>query len=170
MEMQTTAFDVANAIVARHGETGYITNLKLNKLVYFAYAFFLRNGCKLFDDPIEAWPYGPVIPDVYHAYKSHGSSRVKIPVSHSYGQLAARAADVVWGLYGNLTAYDLVDLSHKEGGAWRATPRYSQITDLAILGSVDAAPESRIMDNTIANSIGAGMERWGDALERLRNS
>lgn len=35
----TTAVDLANAIVDRYGGSGFVTNMKLNKLVYFAYAF-----------------------------------------------------------------------------------------------------------------------------------
>ena len=62
------ALDIANAFIVSHADDGFITNMKLNKLVYFAYATALRDGVTLFDDEIEAWQYGAVIPEVYSAF------------------------------------------------------------------------------------------------------
>lgn len=46
-----------------------LTNMKINKLLYFAQGHYLREyGEPLFDDGIEAWDHGPVIPAVYSAY------------------------------------------------------------------------------------------------------
>ncbi|MGA8142178.1 MAG: type II toxin-antitoxin system antitoxin SocA domain-containing protein, partial [Desulfobaccales bacterium] len=50
-----------------------ISNLKLQKLVYYAQGFHLVfYDTPLFSERIEAWTYGPVVPDLYHEYKSHG--------------------------------------------------------------------------------------------------
>ena len=39
-----------------------MTNLRVNKLLYFAQGECLRRlGYPLFDDDIEAWTYGPVV-------------------------------------------------------------------------------------------------------------
>jgi uncharacterized phage-associated protein len=47
-----------------------ITNLKLNKLVYYTQAWHLAlSGNPLFDEKIEAWVHGPVLPAVYDTYK-----------------------------------------------------------------------------------------------------
>jgi uncharacterized phage-associated protein len=48
-----------------------ITNLKLQKLLYYAQAFYMveNNGEPLFSDDIEAWKYGPVVRTVYDKYK-----------------------------------------------------------------------------------------------------
>ena len=62
-------FDVADFFVqlANQSEDDQITNLKLNKLLYYAQgAFLARTGHPLFHNTMEAWPLGPVIPDVYH--------------------------------------------------------------------------------------------------------
>ncbi|MFS1518513.1 Panacea domain-containing protein [Bacillus sp. SCS-151] len=49
-----------------------VTNLKLQKLLYYAQGFHLAiHGRVLFDDEIEAWVHGPVIPCVYHEFKHH---------------------------------------------------------------------------------------------------
>lgn len=47
-------------------EEPYISNLILNKLLYFAQGHCLaETGRPLFDDDFEAWEYGPVIPSFY---------------------------------------------------------------------------------------------------------
>ena len=51
-----------------------ITQLKLQKLLYFIQIEFIKQrGTMLFDDPFEAWTYGPVVRDVYYEYCSNGS-------------------------------------------------------------------------------------------------
>ncbi len=54
----------------------HITNLKLQKLVYYAQAwhlvFFNR---KLYDAPIEAWIHGPAVRSLYKKYKRSGFKR-----------------------------------------------------------------------------------------------
>ena len=48
----------------------YISNLKLQKLLYYAQGSFLAvTDSPLFDDPIVAWQHGPVVESVYHEYK-----------------------------------------------------------------------------------------------------
>ena len=39
-----TAIDLANAFVDGYAKSDYLTNMKLNKLVYFAYARYLKKG------------------------------------------------------------------------------------------------------------------------------
>jgi len=47
-----------------------ITNMKLNKLVYYAQAWHLAVFNRpLFADEIEAWVHGPVLKNVYDSYK-----------------------------------------------------------------------------------------------------
>lgn len=70
------AMKVANKLLEIADLNGdLITNLKLQKLLYYAQAFYMVNnsGEKLFDDDIQAWEYWPVVPDVYHEYKKFNS-------------------------------------------------------------------------------------------------
>jgi uncharacterized phage-associated protein len=47
-----------------------LSNLKLQKLVYYAQGFHLALTEKpLFDEAIEAWEHGPVVPGLYHKLK-----------------------------------------------------------------------------------------------------
>lgn len=61
-----------------NGDT--ITNLKLQKLLYYAQAWFLvnNNNQRLFSDEIQAWQYGPVVPSVYEQYQSFGRTPIFI--------------------------------------------------------------------------------------------
>ena len=68
--------DIANTLLryAENTEGGdLMSNMKLQKMLYYQQGFHLAMfGTPLFDDDLEAWMYGPVVPAVYEAYKSHG--------------------------------------------------------------------------------------------------
>lgn len=55
-----------------------INNLKLQKILYFLQArFLLESGGSLFDDTIEKWKYGPVVPEVYFRFNHLGAEDIK---------------------------------------------------------------------------------------------
>ena len=66
-----TANIVADYFLAFANEVeDLLTNLKLNKLVYYTQAWHLALFKKpVFEDEIEAWVHGPVLPAVYDTYK-----------------------------------------------------------------------------------------------------
>lgn len=65
----------------------FISNLKLQKLLYFVQAYFLiKKNEACFKEDIEAWTYGPVVPEAYHEFKGYGSNH--IPSISSYYQLS----------------------------------------------------------------------------------
>lgn len=72
------AIDIAGYIIEYSNEKGQpVSNLKLQKLLYFVQAFFLiTKGKPCFRDKIEAWDFGPVIPEVYRAYKHYGGCSI----------------------------------------------------------------------------------------------
>ena len=75
-------FDVADFFVylANQLEDDQISNLKLNKLLYYAQGTHLaRTGKPLFENAIEAWQYGPVVPEVYQKYKACGKNPIPSP-------------------------------------------------------------------------------------------
>lgn len=61
-----------------------ITNLKLQKILYFVQAEFLVSSpmhSPCFSDTIEAWDFGPVVPAVYHHYKIYGNAIIPSDVN-----------------------------------------------------------------------------------------
>ncbi len=76
--------DVSRYVINYSNEKGYgISNLKLQKILYFIQAFFLVNKDQpCFKDEIEAWDFGPVVRNVYKEYKRYGGS--VIPTIKTY--------------------------------------------------------------------------------------
>lgn len=75
--------DVAKYIILFCKENGYsISNLKLQKLLYFVQAQFLVNlGVPAFNADIEAWDFGPVVPEAYQYFKIWGNSEIPLVVA-----------------------------------------------------------------------------------------
>ena len=70
--------DVANYIISYCKKHEYsISNLKLQKLLYFVQAeFLIVLNYPAFQEEIEAWDFGPVVPEVYQHFKIWGSSEI----------------------------------------------------------------------------------------------
>ena len=62
-----TALDVAAYVLTKFKESGRdVTHMKLQKLLYYAQAWSaVWDERALFDERVEAWVNGPVIPSVY---------------------------------------------------------------------------------------------------------
>ena len=82
--MMLKAIDVANFFIYLLGdEESDLTNMKLNKLTYYAQGQFLKtNGRPLFSENVEAWQHGPVIPSVYRAFRKNNRN----PILKFYGE------------------------------------------------------------------------------------
>lgn len=72
--VKLTCEDIAKYFLRLANDTGsFISNLKLQKLVYYAQAWHLAIYDEpLFEEDFEAWIHGPVIPALYQKYKSFG--------------------------------------------------------------------------------------------------
>lgn len=168
------SLDVANRFITEYGASHEMTNLRLNKLVYYTQAVFLRRyGEPLFEDDIQAWAYGPVEPLVYHAFSMFGRNIIRHP--QGVPQVSERSATVirdVMDTFGRLTAFDLVRLSHREGGAWLKAYRPNAnvvITPAMILESRDGETEG-IMDRTLAEGVELVRRTWPNAMRMLEDS
>ncbi len=101
-----------------------LTPMKLMKLVYIAHGWALAVLKRdLFRNRIEAWQYGPVIPDLYHATKKYGRSpipanMIKDTRSATIDPEVRRLLDDVFDKYGNLSAIRLSNLTHQSGTPW----------------------------------------------------
>ena len=97
-----------------------ISNLKMQKLVYYAQAFHLAVfGTPLFDDAIMAWQHGPVVPDLYHEFKGYGSGPVAeitctddVLVDLSKDEI--ELLDEVYNHYAQFSAWRLREMTHAE--------------------------------------------------------
>jgi uncharacterized phage-associated protein len=115
-----SAFDVASYFITQANAEDDVTlsNLKLQKLLYYAQGFHLALfDCPLFDETISAWTHGPVCPAVYHDYKIYGRSH--IPKSehgdaNGFSDDQRELLDEICGVFGQFAAWKLRDMSHNE--------------------------------------------------------
>ncbi|MDB5163934.1 MAG: putative phage-associated protein [Candidatus Saccharibacteria bacterium] len=127
-----SAYDVANVFAKLtdidSGEV--LTNLKIQKLVYYAQGFHLAMFDKpLFNDPIVAWEHGPVVEDLYHKLKEHKSSPVMIAgaINKDISTEQIELLVEVYDVYGQFSAWKLRDMTHNET-PWATTPKGYVIT------------------------------------------
>lgn len=96
-----------------------LSNLKLQKLVYYAQGFNLAlNGRPLFEEDISAWEHGPVVPSLYRSFKQHGSEPVPAPENgidrDSYPEEVRELLNEVFSVYGQFSASKLRNMTHGE--------------------------------------------------------
>ena len=114
-----TVFDVADFFLSKSDEDSeqFISNLKLQKLVYYAQGFSLALlGRELFREPIEAWQHGPVVPELYRKYRESGSSAI-FAVDFDrrvFTRDQLELLEEVYEVYGQYSAWKLRELTHSE--------------------------------------------------------
>lgn len=109
-----------------------MTNLKLQKLVYYVQGFHLALFNKpLFSDEIYAWQYGPVVPSLYNRLKKFGKSEVKIqsdePLDDIFTETQKKLMRDVFEQLGQFSAWKLMRMTHSES-PWRETDINSVIS------------------------------------------
>lgn len=101
-----------------------ISNLKLQKLLYYAQGFYIAiNNKPLFKEDLLRWEYGPVVREVYDEYSSNGAN--PLPVPEGEVKLAEKEKELirnVWKVYGQFSAWRLKDMTHNEM-PWKSTKR-----------------------------------------------
>jgi len=111
-----TADQVADALIYLSRERGIdMTNLKLQKLLYYAQAWHLVFTNKpLFSDPIEAWVHGPVVPSVFRRFKEYRWNTIDANVSPPEDKDLVSYLGQILEIYGGIGASQLERLTHHE--------------------------------------------------------
>ena len=97
--------------------------MKLQKLLYYEQGFHLAYfNTPLFAESIEAWQYGPVVPQVYEHYKPSGRAGLEpTPSDFKFGNKIEKALfDEVYRVYSAYSAIGLMEMTHAET-PWRTT-------------------------------------------------
>lgn len=107
------AIDISSFFIAKG-----VTPLKLQKLLFYSQVwYFIKHGRLLFNDEIQAWVLGPVVPNVWQNFKFIRRGDV-INKRHIQKEITNNQVvnylNEVWGIYGNYTGLELVDLTHDE--------------------------------------------------------
>ena len=136
--MTYDARQVANWFVNRAGRDGKTLSLmSLLKLTYISHGWHLETrNMPLFSNRIEAWQYGPVVPEVYRDFRKQGIN-VSAPVNSvpdaSFTEQDEDFLEQIYKIYGSLAAFQLSDITHVPGGPWHIATKtggyYAPITD-----------------------------------------
>jgi uncharacterized phage-associated protein len=118
-------YDVADYFINMNlgDDEGDVSNMKLQKLLYFAQGRHLaKTGQPLFDTPIEAWEHGPVLRDVYVRYKDCGNNPIPATGRNLYGgEFTFEEFDTIANVandYGIYSAGTLREMTHRSGTPW----------------------------------------------------
>ena len=109
-----TVFDVAQYILELKKQ---LSTIKLQKLVYYAQAWHLVwEDTPLFNSRIEAWPNGPVCPDLYNAHKGKFFVDPSLAIGNSANllQQEKQSIESILKAYGDKRAEYLIHLTHAE--------------------------------------------------------
>lgn len=114
------AIDLSKYIISKCIDDGHpISNLQLQKILYYIQKDFLSRDDIAFSDDIEAWQFGPVVPNVYYYYCGYGA----MPISFAHERFDIESkdeptVDIIVESKRILDPWVLVEETHKANGAW----------------------------------------------------
>ncbi|MCK1478054.1 DUF4065 domain-containing protein [Bradyrhizobium sp. 197] len=125
---------ICNFLLANFDAVAFdITNLRINKLLFFIQAGALRQLPEgLIRNHFEAWQFGPVIRPVFDAFKTYKESPIKAPAQYldyasgkhipvPYEDIHQEHLKIIvreFKNYSHFTTGQLVSLSHEPNGPW----------------------------------------------------
>lgn len=131
---------ICNLMLDEAGEDMPLSNLALQKLLYFAHGLYLSDTSQpLVSGYFEAWQYGPVHPAAYAAFKAAGDRHIRFraerqnPLTGAKSPIDPPTDKKVIGCvrriimnYAGMTPGRLVDLSHAKDGPWDRVVKSAQ--------------------------------------------
>ncbi len=126
---------VAKYLICKYNSKGTaITQLKLQKLLYFIEAYYMAKYDKdnLYNDNFKAWTYGPVSEKIYSKYKKYMDLNIAEVCDDNETDLndesIIESINSVYSIFGKLTSSQLITLTHSKKAPWSNTQRYGVIS------------------------------------------
>lgn len=119
-----SAIKIANRFLQLSGDpvASDMTPMKLLKLVYIAHGWTLGlTGRRLISEDIEAWQYGPVIPELYRDTRAYRNTPVLSLPEAGNVILEINEESIVTQVfqkYGSCNGLQLSAMTHKDGTPW----------------------------------------------------
>lgn len=108
-----------------HQKGENITNLKLQKLMYFMEGLYMviTDESYLFEQDFFAWNLGPVCKELYDHYKEYGNENIELTDEESkkiinFPNVNKVFVELLFRVFGNWSAYELVELTHEKDSPW----------------------------------------------------
>ncbi len=96
-----------------------ISNLQLQKILYYIQVDFLkRTEQPVFSDNIEAWKFGPVVPNVYYHFCGFGAMPIETNYEVDLGMNTVSIDNIICEKR-DKKPWDLVEDTHADGKAWK---------------------------------------------------
>lgn len=108
--------EITDSIIALCGDRGLkLTNLKLQKLLYYVQAWKLAFDHEpLFAEDVEAWVHGPVVPRVFRRFKALRWEPIPLGVNPITDDRVTSHIKAVLAQYDRFSAGQLEQLTHSE--------------------------------------------------------
>lgn len=112
------AIEIAKYIINKSIEYNRpVSNLQLQKILYYVQGEYIKatGGDVLFNDKIEAWTYGPVVPSVYYEFNGFSSSDINL--LYDVKDIKSRIREIIDPVIeakSSLSAWKLVENTHNE--------------------------------------------------------
>lgn len=117
--MGYSALDVAKYIISKcTTEHDAVSNMQLQKILYYIQKWFLQNDLIAFDDDFEAWHFGPVIPVVYNKYCGYGGMPIRLKYDIVLGSNYMDIIDPIITSKRDLKPWVMADEIKRPGKAW----------------------------------------------------
>lgn len=118
------AGEIAAYVINKARELGYpVSNLKLQKILYYLQGgFTAKYNRPLFNEDIEAWQLGPVVPSIYFNYRSYAAANIPVQeiVVPKLTEEEFSFVDDIINRVVQLTPSELVTATHEED-PWKRT-------------------------------------------------
>lgn len=130
----------ANYIIVAFAQQRGVEHMKLQKLVYNAYGWWLafHDNNNLLNERPQVWKFGPVFNSLYHVLKPFGRSQItrpqspgpfdKPPTIDDADKDAKTLLEWIWNCYGHLSSFALSDMTHKMGTSWQRIAQERQFS------------------------------------------
>ena len=114
------AMEIANFIIDMcYHEKKPVSNLQLQKILFFAWVdYYKETGRALFGDPIRAWQFGPVVPEVYYEYCAYGGRPINIRCEVDIIEEVKSKVYSIVMRYIDVPVSILVERTHRKNSAW----------------------------------------------------
>lgn len=134
-----SAMEISKFIVTKcTTEDHPISNLQLQKILYYIQKDYLSRDSLAFSDAIEAWQFGPVVPNVYYYFCGYGAMAIdRIFEDDEINPTDRTIIERIVEAKRLLNPWDMVSETHRSNGAWAQTYRNG-------LGNHDVIPVSLI--------------------------
>lgn len=95
-----------------------VSNLQLQKILYYLQVYYLKQGYSLFREEIYAWQHGPVVPEVYYMFSGYGASKIQNVYNTGIDPKDTMNIDPIVEKLRQIDPWKLVRMTHRAGQPW----------------------------------------------------